>query len=817
MNMKTIWILITMSLFLFSCSNTLDKYNISVSGSIDLSGMPENPDGPIFIAILNDNLENIQDDFTQSIIEIVSVDESNYTFTIDLSEKGVAAGDTISIIAFIDNDFTNGVPNLNEGDFVGFYVNDNDMSTSYVTRRGSNSGLVIHLNREFFSFEATITGTLNSTDMGELTLVAYAGEINSMDFSNIDFDYVVGFTKIQKNEHSIDYRIEILPYGFNVPIENVYLLAILDKNGNGIRDAGDKVGFFSDDNDMPLLLTVNQGLATGVNVELSTEIPEPSGYEILLNGTITLPDEYTPTDSPVFVIVTNASDPGDMDGDSLSDIKNFVKLEPGQTEFEIDLSNTSLRQNDDVMVIALLDTDFTAGFPEITEGDYIGFYVDEESMSTSYTLQANNNLNIDINRYVFSFDAEITGTVNGTDNGDLTIIAYAGEINSLDFTNISFDDVIGYTNLEKETGTISYNLNILPYGYNVPIENVYLLAFLDVNRNKIRDAGDKVGFYSNENGLPKLLTINEGVLPNIDVNLSMEIPEPSGYTITMSGTFDVSDAFNIENKPIFIMVAKVDESSDPGAIMGGDLSALKYFYKISQGANSFEFDLSATDLVPDDNVMIIALCDNNDTAGFPNAGAGDYIGYYQNSAEFLSSISLVEGSNSIVPSGDWDFEINKIMYDHDASIIFSVDDTKLNQNDVYLDPNEHFTAIAVQKAGVNNGTEITSSAIAINMDYFVGTASVTVPQTGNTNATYEMNILPAIYHDIIVGAPFAINDVYIFVIFDGNFDGTTDQNGYLGYYWETYLIFFKRPKAFEIIENTVNYLDKDVILTTIIF
>jgi hypothetical protein len=57
-----------------------------------------------------------------------------------------------------------------------------------------------------------------------------------------------------------------------------------------------------------------------------------------------------------------------------------------------------------------------------------------------------------------------------------------------------------------------------------------------------------------------------------------------------------------------------------------------------------------------------------------------------------------------------------------------------------------------------------------------------------------------------VETPFAVRDVYVFAIFDGNTDGE-DQNNYLGYYWRSTIFGFMVPKLIDRIGDEILILD----------
>ena len=83
---------------------------------------------------------------------------------------------------------------------------------------------------------------------------------------------------------------------------------------------------------------------------------------------------------------------------------------------------------------------------------------------------------------MFDFNIEITGNVLGDDTGEMTLVAYKGEINSLDF-DINTDDIAGFANITKEAGDTFYTLPIMKIGNPLPIDNVFIFGFIDKNTN----------------------------------------------------------------------------------------------------------------------------------------------------------------------------------------------------------------------------------------------------------------------------------------------------------------------------------------------
>ena len=165
--------------------------------------------------------------------------------------------------------------------------------------------------------------------------------------------------------------------------------------------------------------------------------------------------------------------------DPVPAIKYFKRLPQGTDTFSVDLSGTDLAPGDDILIITLWDKNFNGGFPNPDTGDMIGFYVDQEKLGMNYSLSAgvNAGIHINVNRDVFDFEASVSGMVRGEEEGDLTLIAYTGEFNSSDFTDIDIDDVSGYARYTKNTSDdLPYTVDVLPYGKNIPIKNTFIFA-----------------------------------------------------------------------------------------------------------------------------------------------------------------------------------------------------------------------------------------------------------------------------------------------------------------------------------------------------
>jgi hypothetical protein len=182
--------------------------------------------------------------------------------------------------------------------------------------------------------------------MGEVTLVAYDGDIDSSDFSGLDFDEVIGFTTVIKTESPLNYTLDILPYGKNVPIENVQIFALLDANNSETVDAGDRIGFYGKGDEFSSLLTIEDGSAlTDIDIAFQMDVKEPCGVELSLSGTFSLPEEYTKESAPVYIAIFDGNDPDGVLDDPFASVLYFSKVPGGETEFSYDLSDSVRRGN----------------------------------------------------------------------------------------------------------------------------------------------------------------------------------------------------------------------------------------------------------------------------------------------------------------------------------------------------------------------------------------------------------------------------------------------------------------------------------------
>ncbi|WP_319525946.1 hypothetical protein [uncultured Desulfosarcina sp.] len=406
-----------LAILLAGCGGAGDEPDdsLAISGTIRVSEAASGVDGPVLVAVFNTaDLDRIESDTKNAVVGMVSADASGSTFSMDLSETGLAAGDGVYVAAFIDADYSGSLPYPTPGDWVGFYVDGAALSPLLRLNPGGNDGIHIDIDRRVYDYEARISGTVDASESGTLTLIAYTGPMETSDFSKLETDRIIAYRQVKKSAAPLPYNLRILPYGYDLPVEDVQVYAFLDVNGNESMDAGDRIGYHcTAPDEPPSLLTIESGLRTGIDIAFTMDVMEPSGHAMRLTGNLTAPDGYPDEGDAFYLLIADTDLPGGLFEDPLAHIKAFQAVVPDSGAFEMDLSHTDLSPGDRVMVAALWDRDYQAGFPWPTPGDYAGLLQNNTTYAFTLSLSAGDNSipaagwELDTNRIFYDFDAHI--------------------------------------------------------------------------------------------------------------------------------------------------------------------------------------------------------------------------------------------------------------------------------------------------------------------------------------------------------------------------------------------------------------------------
>ncbi len=262
---------------LLGCGEPSAPPDLYVTGSVAGAALAEYPHDPVMVLIARKaDITAIRNDPMNTLAAYVGVEPGSRSFRIDLAASGLGPGDTVFIAAFIDRSPRDRAPYPDTGDIIGFWINPLTFATEYRLSSGDNNLGQIPINREIFDFKAAVSGMVVGNESGDMTVFAYAGPLTSLNLAALDPNLIVGFARLNLTGSPAAYVLPILPYGFNVPIENVRIIALLDVNRNGGPDAGDKIGYFTlAPPFLPAPVTITAGALTGIDIRFLQVLGAP--------------------------------------------------------------------------------------------------------------------------------------------------------------------------------------------------------------------------------------------------------------------------------------------------------------------------------------------------------------------------------------------------------------------------------------------------------------------------------------------------------------------------------------------------------------
>ncbi len=242
-----------------ACGQGSDNSEIILTGTLQGAALTENPDKPLLVAVLPDDPHRpLATPALADVVLMVSADKTDYSFRLDLTESGLAPGRSVNLVAFVDMNYAGGLPSLDAGDMVGFFIDAQTFSAAYELKPGLNDGGNLLINRKIYDHQAWLQFHLAENfgvvpSAGENVLV-YAVHSQGLDLAarSVDTDYVVGMASVVVGQDGPPYPLDLLtaiytgiavsedPFG----LDDLRLVAILDNApANGRPDAGEYVGF----------------------------------------------------------------------------------------------------------------------------------------------------------------------------------------------------------------------------------------------------------------------------------------------------------------------------------------------------------------------------------------------------------------------------------------------------------------------------------------------------------------------------------------------------------------------------------------------
>lgn len=231
--------------------------------------------------------------------------------------------------------------------------------------------------------------------------------------------------------------------------------------------------------------------------------------ELILSGTIEGEQAATHRDAPMLVAVLPYNETMPLSIDALNDVAVLVSVDKHTLSFEIDLTDYELWPGNQINIAAFVDMNAAGQFPNPDPGDYIGFYTDQASYTTAYTLTKDNNrIQIAINRTIYDCFAQINFQISAAGSvvpqtGDALIaIAVAEQGVNLSTQTIDINYVVAMAHLLTDVDGPPYFLDVFPALFNeievstnpFGINGIYLFAFIDSNDNGAPDTGEYLGF-----------------------------------------------------------------------------------------------------------------------------------------------------------------------------------------------------------------------------------------------------------------------------------------------------------------------------------
>jgi hypothetical protein len=518
--------------------------DIHLTGKVSIPEEAGDLTTPRFVAVArSEDFSRIFTDPLNSILEVIQLEENSEDFSIDLSDKGLEDGSGVMILAYTDRDFTNSVPFPQKDDYLGIYVKESSLDMFYQLSKGDNY-VEMDLDRRVYDFDAKVTGTIAGNESGDVILAAYTGELTSINFSDLNASNIIAYQVEKKTSAPLSYTLSILPYGHNVPISDVFVCAILDRNKNGVPDAGDLLGFHSANSfGTPTTVTVDEGTLEGIDISFAAEIGESVPEDkpaMSIQGSFTPPAEYTAGTGAVYIFVSKADTGSAVFSNVFDGLQYFERLPAGVSSFDIDLADTSLIPGDAVTVFAIWDKNNTGGFVEPGAGDKVGVYQNKSDFSMAKTLaEGGNTLSLssgwsfNLDRTIYDHNMGISFKIEAGDLEKYDVqaqpvtvfaVARSGVDDDWSFTIADWPDLLpdyGINDMDKILGMANivvtdfyryYTLNFFSFISDslvkdslnptrefdpvaMTMDSIYIFAVLDSNNNGLPDNNERLGYY----------------------------------------------------------------------------------------------------------------------------------------------------------------------------------------------------------------------------------------------------------------------------------------------------------------------------------
>ena len=478
---------------------------------------------------------------------------------------------------------------------------------------------------------------------------------------------------------------------------------------------------------------------------------------VSISGKISIDMPGRTPEMPIFITVLREQDLAAIQNLDDHNIKPlaFISVDPKTLEYQYSFPAGTVGQQESVSFVAFVKNKFSAAIvPKPSAGDYIGFYLDQNSYSSSRRLLpgANKGIDISINKRMFDFKKKVSGVVRGDYHGPVLIAATNADLTSSKLTNLDPSKIVGFTKIDKRAAEEPFVINILPFGQNLPIHGVAFVAIYDANGNGKADPGEVVGSYCEKgDGKPTFLTVAADTdLSHLVIEPIQTIAAPAATPALLKGHLVLPKDYHADQGALFVVI--MNPSKNPG-ISDFNQRDVRYFQRLDSNTTDFNINLKGTDLASGEQVMVLAVWEKKYQSGLPNISTGDSVGFFFDPQSNQALYTLEES-----PSNQIEIAINRHIVDEHRSIKGRL-----------TFPNTGKITVAAY-AGSMSGMDFSN----FDNSAIVGFTSVT--KDGPT-ADYQINLLPAVSEQIS-----AVNKVYVIAFIDSNQNGKPDAGDLVGLY-----------------------------------
>ncbi len=708
---------------------------IIVKGTINISPEIKAESKRIFVIVAKQSGPGIKfDQATKQVLGFAKVGLDGGEFEVDLTQSPAEVGDVITVFSLGDQEIR-GLPMLTEGDGLGLPLEDQRIIEKKLVA-GVNGGFTINLNRKYYEGKATVNVSLDNPYKGKVLVVAYGGEI-SLDTKAIDPDKVFGLNLFDKVDQKATVQVDTYSIGQKWPLE-VYMIGVLDANGNMKADPGEMVQLPLDQEGKPRKIKLGKGDQVNFDLTYLYTLQIPSFFNMTVRGKFHLSTSELP--KYIYVLVAQSDDIEKVIVDPLKYVKSYQKVPGSAKQYTVSLTNTALKPGDRVQILALTSTDDQI-IPKLDEKSLVGIYMQNGKLGL--TLKDGDNAGIDlvVDKTSYRDKISVLGILDNDYRGKVIASLYAG--NPLDLINQTYDynDFISVVTGNKETDRFEVSMSDLVTNRKLPVRG---MAFIveDANGNETADPGEVLHFaYQESKDEPLFLDIRLGDIYSFVFNHRTIIPTPSLVPVTLKGRVNVNSS--VAGSKIYVMVLdNALESFSPS-----EISQKLYSVKeVSLNQPYFNFDLAKVGKKPGDKVVIAALVDR-DYRDFPRLTPNDLVGFYTGSNAW--SYELKEGEQ-----GEIVIDVDRPLYDGEAVL----------EGELAIDSSKGRNLFAVAYGGPIDNL----SDIEVNPRDILGFLKV-----GTTNR-FELKVTP-------IGYEFPAS-VYLFLIDDLNGNQALDPGEPLYYF-----------------------------------